>query len=347
LRIKGENKLRFNEIAVISYGNERKDGMHIFSVDKLVFNAVRAYKAGEYQTAEDALNQALKSDQKDFAANLWKVRTLVMLGRYTEGIRAVDAYSNKKLHTKLAELLLKWKAFCLTKVQSNEAEEKDLIQMNQETDEMLEKYQHKRDFRLWDIIAVVGLLVIMSFLVGRLIPSAARLPVRSVTYLFIVVYYYAFKAVLPLTIYEAGVYTLKKVTQLYHSSLIRKQIIFIFLMIFFLILHSNGDHITEQVVKSTMLVVDAMFIGPIFEEIVMRGFLYGYLKRYNKWLAWIIVTIAFYAMHTKDAGSWHIILSCICLYVYDCEGTLLAPIMIHILNNVIDISLYIGFKNLM
>jgi len=149
LRIKGENKLRFNEIAVISYGNERKDGMHIFSVDKLVFNAVRAYKAGEYQTAEVALNQALKSDQKDFAANLWKVRTLVMLGRYTEGIRAVDAYSNKKLHTKLAELLLKWKAFCLTKVQSNEAEEKDLIQMNQETDEMLEKYQHKRDFRLW------------------------------------------------------------------------------------------------------------------------------------------------------------------------------------------------------
>jgi len=33
--------------------------MRIFSVDKLVFNAVRAYKAGEYQTAEVVLNQAL------------------------------------------------------------------------------------------------------------------------------------------------------------------------------------------------------------------------------------------------------------------------------------------------
>jgi membrane protease YdiL (CAAX protease family) len=94
-----------------------------------------------------------------------------------------------------------------------------------------------------------------------------------------------------------------------------------------------------------MLVVVGMFIFPIFEEIVMRGFLYGYLKRYNKWLAWIIVTIAFYAMHTEDANYWHIILSGLCLYVYDCEGTLLAPIMIHILNNVFSIGLYIMFKN--
>ena len=166
-----------------------------------------------------------------------------------------------------------------------------------------------------------------------------------VIYVFAVVYYYNFKAVLPLTIYEAGVYILKKLTQLYHSSLIRKQIAFIFPMIFFLALHSNGDHLAEQVVKSTMLVVVGMFIFPIFEEIVMRGFLYGYLKRYNKWLAWIIVTIAFYAMHTEDANYWHIILSGLCLYVYDCEGTLLAPIMIHILNNVFSIGLYIMFKN--
>jgi len=322
--------------------------MHIFSVDKLVFNAVRAYKSGEYQTAEVALNQALKRDQKDFAANLWKVRTLVMLGRYAEGIRAVDAYSNKKLHTKLAELLLKWKAFCLTKVQSNEAEEKDLIQMNQETDEMLEKYQHQRNFRLWDIIAAVGLFLIIGFLVGRFhMSSAIRLEVVTVLYVFVVVYYYNFKAILPLTIYEAMLYTLKKLTQLYHSSLIRIQVIFVFQMLFFLVLRSNGNQLIEKTVASTMLVVDAMFIGPIFEEIVMRGFLYGYLKRYNRWLAWIIVTIAFYAMHTKDANYWHIILSGLCLYVYDCEGTLLAPIMIHILNNVIDIGLYIGFKNLM
>jgi membrane protease YdiL (CAAX protease family) len=234
----------------------------------------------------------------------------------------------------------------LTKVQSNEAEEKDLIQMNQETDEMLEKYQHQRDFRLWDIIVVVGLLVIIGLLIGRFhMSSVIRLEVGVVMYAFAVACYYAFKAVLPLTIYEEGVYTLKKLTQLYHSSLIRKQIAFIFPMIFFLVLHSNGDQLTEQVVKSTMLVVVGMFIFPILEEIVMRGFLYGYLKRYNKWLAWIIVTIAFYALHMEDADSWHIILSGLCLYVYDCEGTILAPIMIHILNNVFSIGLYIMFKN--
>jgi membrane protease YdiL (CAAX protease family) len=236
----------------------------------------------------------------------------------------------------------------LTKVQSNEAEEKDLIQMNQETDEMLEKYQHQRNFRLWDIIAAVGLFLIIGFLVGRFhMSSAIRLEVVTVLYVFVVVYYYNFKAILPLTIYEAMLYTLKKLTQLYHSSLIRIQVIFVFQMLFFLVLRSNGNQLIEKTVASTMLVVDAMFIGPIFEEIVMRGFLYGYLKRYNRWLAWIIVTIAFYAMHTKDANYWHIILSGLCLYVYDCEGTLLAPIMIHILNNVIDIGLYIGFKNLM
>lgn len=342
------NKYYSSNLAVfILSKNERKDCMRIFSVDKLVFNAVQAYKAGEYQTAEVVLNQALKCDHKDFAANLWKVRTLVMLGRYAEGIKSVDAYSNKKLHTKLAELLLKWKTFCLTKVQSNGAEEKDLVQMNQETDEMLETYQHQRDFSFLDIIVVVGLLLMIAFLVGRFhMSSGVRLNVVSVIYAVAVVYYYAFKAILPLTIYEVGGYILKKLTQLYHSSLIRTQIIFIFLMSFFLELHSPSHHLTGQLMTSTML-VGTVLIFPIFEEIVMRGFLYGYLKKYNRWIAWIIVTFAFYAWHTEDANSWHIILSGICLYVYDCEGTILAPITIHILNNVINIGLYIGFKNLM
>ena len=331
-----------------NFFDERENCMRIFSVDKLVFNGIHAYRLGEYQKADNLLNGALELDRINFAANIWKVRTLVMLGEYVEAIHIIDTHPKKKLNTKLSDLFLKWKEFCLIKVQLNADESEDISQMNRETDELMEQYQHQRDFTLWDIIVALGMFFVIVLLVIQFrVFNEVRFSVVSLIYTVMMAYYYYAKSILPMNIYDIGSYIFQKIIQLYHSFLFKNIVIYLFLIDAFLNLKSHENHLVEQITGSIILTVVSMFIDPINEEIFMRGFLYGYLKRYNKWFAWIIVTIAFYAMHTVDANWWHIMLSCVCLYVYDHEKTILAPIVLHVLNNTFGVALYIWVMSIM
>lgn len=313
--------------------------MNIFSVDKLVFNAVSAYKLTEYQKANEFLDKALSIDNKDFTANLWKIRTMAMLGKYTEAIDAISAYTNKKLNAKLSEMLLEWNEFCIAQIQPTTCEYKDIISMNQETDKLLEQYQHQRDFKFLDVIGVFGLLIIVTLLVILFRVSAdIRIDVTSVIYLFIVIFYYYCKAILPANIYDVYQYMISKVRQMYKSKLFIYQAIFIFLMTF-----SHACKIRVDLVDYKMLItfISTVVVFPIFEEVITRGFLYGYLKKYNKLISWTIVSLVFYGLHLQDATFWHIIISIIFLRAYDNEKTILAPIILHMLNNVMNIGMYI------
>jgi len=312
--------------------------MNIFSVDKLVFKAIGAYRSGEYQIADTFLNSALELDHTNFAANIWKVRTLVMLGGYVEAIDIIDTYSKKKLHTKLSEMFSKWKEFCLTKVELNVSESKDGIQIEKETDELLKQYEHQRDFTLWNVIVAILMFFAIAFWIVKLrIFPEERNSLIILPYTLIIGYYYYSKAILPMNVYDLRSYIFQKITQLYHSYLFKKVVVQLFaLHVIFTIFRPAGSH-----TGATMIVIASITIVPLLQEILLRGFLYGYLKKYNEWIAWIIVTIAFCVTEGQAAYWWYIILSAACFFVYHHEATILAPIALHMLNNIFSEGLYI------
>jgi len=71
----------------------------------------------------------------------------------------------------------------------------------------------------------------------------------------------------------------------------------------------------------------------IIEEIVYRGILYNFFKKFNKALAYIGVSILFCLGHLSHYGIWHFIMSLLLIWIYEKYKTIIAPIILHIINN--------------
>lgn len=85
----------------------------------------------------------------------------------------------------------------------------------------------------------------------------------------------------------------------------------------------------------------AAFVGPFFEELFFRGFLYNTLKKRLSPMMALWVTSAFFAgVHGNLFGFFPIIcLSALLTLLYEKTGSLVASITVHVLHN----SLMIGF----
>ncbi len=89
-------------------------------------------------------------------------------------------------------------------------------------------------------------------------------------------------------------------------------------------------------------------VGPIFEEIFFRGFLYTAIKKETgiKW-AILISAFIFAALHAHLAGFFPIIILGIFLaYLYEKTGSLIAPMTVHIIHNLIMVFLMLLVKGL-
>jgi membrane protease YdiL (CAAX protease family) len=71
----------------------------------------------------------------------------------------------------------------------------------------------------------------------------------------------------------------------------------------------------------------------VFEEILFRGMLFTYIKKYNKLLAYLGISFLFYYYHSEAAVVGHLIGSMLYCWSYEKYGTLVAPIALHFLNN--------------
>lgn len=91
-------------------------------------------------------------------------------------------------------------------------------------------------------------------------------------------------------------------------------------------------------IYSVMMVV---IIGPIFEEVFFRGFSYNAIKR--KWgarRATALTAVVFAALHANPIGFFPILaLGLLLAYMYEKTGSLVSPIIIHILHNGLMITL--------
>ena len=92
----------------------------------------------------------------------------------------------------------------------------------------------------------------------------------------------------------------------------------------------------QENVSSNMLlfVVLTLVIAPIIEECIIRGFLYGWIRRYNKTFAFVVSTIIFVALHQTLAHiPITILMSLWSVMAYEKSGKLRTCIIIHMYYN--------------
>ena len=82
-------------------------------------------------------------------------------------------------------------------------------------------------------------------------------------------------------------------------------------------------------------------LGPVAEEVFFRGIVYGFLRKWGVLLALVGTTAVFVAAHTLQAGIPlpQIVGGLVFAIAYEMEGTLLVPIVIHVLGNTAIFSL--------
>jgi membrane protease YdiL (CAAX protease family) len=82
-------------------------------------------------------------------------------------------------------------------------------------------------------------------------------------------------------------------------------------------------------------------LGPVAEEVFFRGIVYGFLRKWGVLLALVGTTAVFVAAHTLRAGIPlpQIVGGLVFAIAYEMEGSLLVPIVIHVLGNAAIFSL--------
>ncbi len=114
----------------------------------------------------------------------------------------------------------------------------------------------------------------------------------------------------------------------------------------------NDDTIRDLVHQNRpMMMVCSLLIAPVVEETLVRGLMFGTLRRKNRWLAYGVSVVFFALIHvwkyllTADAGS--VLLSAIpyipagiaLAWTYEKAGTVWASILLHALINAMAFGL--------
>lgn len=317
---------------------------------KLLMVAIAYYNAGQYTEAEERLDKALSINKTDLIANFWKLQVSVKQGKIEEAIALINVCRGLKVATYIENLLTLWEEYCLRKLRVTTDHNIDIGVLDKETNQQLEYYQHYRTFNFTSILYAVLLYIGLSialYVIFKTTSSIYNLSddwlhriafLEKVLFAPIIMTYYYRKAEIVPNIYISFLYITDKLQRLLHSA---NFIASCFFIVFGIITVSSGrslNSIPSDIFQRGLL-ASAIFCTPVGEEIVFRGILYGYLKKYGKIFSWTIVTLLFLLVHPSPS-YWQAILGLVCLKIYDDERTILAPILVHILNNIMSALYY-------
>ncbi|MFZ0011824.1 MAG: type II CAAX endopeptidase family protein [Halobacteriota archaeon] len=86
-----------------------------------------------------------------------------------------------------------------------------------------------------------------------------------------------------------------------------------------------------------LILLSAVIIAPIAEEIVFRGYLYkAFRDRFKPWYAIIMSAALFSAIHLEPLAAVPLfVIGVVLAYVYEKTDNLMAPIALHMLNNAV------------
>ncbi|VBB06132.1 caax protease self-immunity [Lucifera butyrica] len=316
-----------------------------FFFGRTLHSAIVAFNEGRFAEAENLVEEALVINNHDFEANFLKMRIAVMQQKYEKAMVLINVCKKIKIASKLNQLLAPWEEYCSIHIGQPPEEGLDVIKLNEKTDELLRFYQHNREYKISDLVWITVLFIVLTFSMNYLleilfhismIRSNAALYMFTLLYLPIVSYYYFRKVTLIPNVYILLRYGINTLRGLFKSKRFINSVLTITLGLTMLF---TSGLIKRDLHTRFLEIVAIVLAGPIEEEILIRGFLYGYLRKYGKVLSWSLVTIVFCLLHGESASSWQAIVSIACLNVYDQEKTILAPIIIHMLNNGVNILL--------
>jgi membrane protease YdiL (CAAX protease family) len=105
-----------------------------------------------------------------------------------------------------------------------------------------------------------------------------------------------------------------------------------------------------------LVVISAVVLAPLAEEIFCRGLLQSMIRRYTRrpWLAILLTSLTFSLLHLqttaidgRDIANWQpmgalFALSVVLGYNYERSGRLYAPILIHALFNAVNVGIYLA-----
>jgi membrane protease YdiL (CAAX protease family) len=98
-----------------------------------------------------------------------------------------------------------------------------------------------------------------------------------------------------------------------------------------------------------LLILTAVVIAPISEELVFRGYVFGVLRRYaGRWWAMVISACVFAAIHAHIPSLAGLFVLAIALtLVYEGAGSLWAPVVMHALFNGITVIITLAWPHSM
>ncbi|GBG57430.1 putative membrane peptidase YdiL [Sporomusaceae bacterium FL31] len=234
------------------------------------------------------------------------------------------------------------------------------------SNEKMTQYQKDRSYGTKDLIRlliislIVSILIFISFALFRLY----KIPIFSifeqnpdigllVDYLIFLpfVWFYYRKPRLITSIWSK----MKEIVKLFSNQefirclilLISIKFIFLFLMCFFAsneFMDFSGFFRNKEFVLKPLGILTTVILAPICEEVIFRGLIFGAVKQFNQYFAYMVSVSLFYVYHGAEASYLHILLGIFFAFTFVRFNTLLAPIILHSAHNMIFILSLIIFR---
>ena len=121
--------------------------LQFLAFGKLLYAGIIAYRSGDYANSQALFEKALLINPDDFIANFWMLRVFALLGKLDTAIHYLNVCKSWAEASKVESLLRPWEEYCSCPTDQPQ----QVALLNSQTDELLEYFQHFREFRLSDI----------------------------------------------------------------------------------------------------------------------------------------------------------------------------------------------------
>jgi len=324
---------------------------------KFLEAGIENYDLGIYEQAKREFQSALDINDNDFLVNFWLLRINIKLGNSQESKQfAAKCIS---LRPDLKEIVMPWQFLIESGIPSKE----EWIELETKTDKQITKYQNYRTYSIKDVFKIFGtcLLIIAGIFVFYVIclfylkiPLSAfskvdQIPPISmiIPYLlslpFVLIYYRK-----PILIMNLWI-KIKRITFLFKNKRFLYYLLILvgiklLIVIFTAIMQVSGlynywDMLRgkEYYLNYPSVIIIVVFLAPICEEVIFRGLIFRYINQFNRLLAYTVSIFLFYSFHGGAANFLHILLGIFFAFAYEKFDTLLAPIVLHVFQNIVAI----------
>ena len=318
--------------------------MKLFQHGKTMENGKKLYAKGLYAEAKIQFAQALTYNPKDFNAHFWYARASVLLGETETALTHLTICSAMK--PKLADLINPWFE-CVTRQGGAKNEDSDEIrQLNHNTDQYLTRCYQRIEHNLLNTLKLFGFFLLANafmYLI-RALQGDVWGVMSAFLITFVVCRTIADQTILPLDYYGRFKLLISELNRLMKApSFVLGMVVFL-VFVYGLVHFGRADWEWEKYKQLStykrMGEVSVFHImvsscQTILSELAFLYGLYNYFLKYDKKLAYISVAL----ITSWTNLSWFkvnsVMYALISTFFYDKHQTLLAPIIVDVMDRAV------------